>query len=74
MHATPPIERNVRKTNKIMAVYSHNMIGSWASSTATLVAAIMPTIPKNIMYNSLDIVAKNFYGLFIFYEVIKLKK
>lgn len=38
------------------------------------VAAVLPMLPKNIMYNSLDIVAKNFYGLYIFYEIIKLKK
>ena len=38
------------------------------------VAAVMPIIPKNVMYNCLDIVSKNFYGLYIFYEIIKLKQ
>ena len=32
-------------------------------------AAILPTIPKNILYNILDIIAKNFYGLFIVYKI-----
>lgn len=33
------------------------------------VAAMLPTISKNISYNILDIISKNFYGLFIFYKV-----
>ena len=35
---------------------------------------MLPILPKNIMYNVLDIIAKNFYGLYIFYEIIKLKR
>ena len=37
-------------------------------------AAILPTIPKNISYNILDIIAKNFYGLFIVYKIIEINK
>jgi len=33
------------------------------------VAALMSPLLKNIGYNFLDIVAKNFYGLFIFYQM-----
>tara|TARA_B110001452_G_scaffold182999_1_gene153720 strand:- start:127 stop:825 length:699 start_codon:yes stop_codon:yes gene_type:complete len=33
------------------------------------VAALMPIVPKNTMYNMLDIVSKNFYGLFIYYYI-----
>jgi hypothetical protein len=33
------------------------------------VAALMSPLLKNIGYNFLDIIAKNFYGLFIFYEM-----
>lgn len=33
------------------------------------VAALMSPILKNIGYNFLDIIAKNFYGLFIFYQM-----
>lgn len=33
------------------------------------VAAIMSPNVKNISYNLLDIVAKNFYGLYIYYEI-----
>jgi hypothetical protein len=34
------------------------------------IAALLPTLQKNISYNGLDIIAKNFYGLFIFYYIV----
>jgi hypothetical protein len=37
------------------------------------VAAMMPTPYKNISYNLLDIVAKNFYGLYIYYKILQYK-
>ena len=37
-------------------------------------AAMLHTIPKNISYNILDIIAKNFYGLFIVYKIIEINK
>ena len=37
-------------------------------------AAMLSTIPKNISYNILDIIAKNFYGLFIVYKIIEINK
>ena len=36
------------------------------------VAALMPINEKNISYNLLDIVSKNFYGLFLFYKILTL--
>jgi bacteriorhodopsin len=33
------------------------------------VSAMMPIVQKNAAYNILDIVAKNFYGLFIYYYI-----
>ena len=33
------------------------------------VAAVLPVVPKNTMYNLLDIVSKNFYGLFIYHYI-----
>lgn len=33
------------------------------------VSAMMPIVPKNACYNILDIIAKNFYGLFIYYYI-----
>lgn len=33
------------------------------------VAAVLPVLPKNLGYNVLDIIAKNFYGLFIYYKI-----
>ena len=37
------------------------------------VAALLPLKAKNISYNMLDIVSKNFYGLFIYYTIVNLK-
>lgn len=33
------------------------------------VAQLLPTLEKNISYNFLDVIAKNFYGLFIYYKL-----
>lgn len=33
------------------------------------IAQLLPTLEKNISYNFLDVVAKNFYGLFIYYKL-----
>lgn len=38
------------------------------------VAALMPVITKNISYNILDVVSKNFYGLFLFFKVRNISK
>ena len=38
------------------------------------IAAVYPVIPKNIMYNILDLFSKNFYGLFIFYLILQKAK
>lgn len=35
------------------------------------VAFLFPYVKKNIMYNFLDILSKNFYGLFIYYTILK---
>lgn len=34
--------------------------------------AMLPDVPKNICYNTLDIFSKNFYGLFIYYKIREL--
>ena len=36
------------------------------------ISAMMPLVPKNTCYNILDIVAKNFYGLFIYYYITQI--
>ena len=38
------------------------------------VAAMADIQTKNISYNFLDIIAKNFYGLYIYYKIIQIKK
>lgn len=48
----------------------NTMLGIWALYG---VAAVMPNITKNTMYNMLDIVAKNFYGFFLAYEIYKVR-
>ncbi len=37
------------------------------------VAAMFPSLQKNIAYNILDVVAKNFYGLFLSYLILNRK-
>lgn len=37
------------------------------------VAAMMPIPYKNISYNILDIIAKNFYGLYIYYKILQYR-
>jgi hypothetical protein len=37
------------------------------------VAQLLGVVKKNIMYNYLDVVAKNFYGLFIYYKLRQIK-
>ena len=37
------------------------------------IAAMFNPIRKNICYNMLDIVAKNLYGLFIYYKILQLR-
>ena len=36
------------------------------------ISAMMPIVPKNTCYNILDIIAKNFYGLFIYYYITQI--
>ena len=36
------------------------------------VAAALPYVPKNIFYNLLDVISKNFYGLFLFVYILTL--
>ena len=38
------------------------------------VVYLLKNLEKNISYNVLDVVAKNFYGLFIFYEIYSKRK
>ena len=38
------------------------------------VAAVMDPVKKNILYNILDVIAKNFYGLFIYYKIKNISK
>ena len=35
------------------------------------IAFLFPYVTKNTMYNFLDIISKNFYGLFIYYNILK---
>lgn len=37
------------------------------------VAALAPINIKNISYNLLDIIAKNFYGLYLYYKILQIK-
>jgi bacteriorhodopsin len=61
--------RYASKNKDNMPLYN-SMLGIWSLYG---VAAIMPNITKNTMYNMLDIIAKNFYGFFLAYEIYKVK-
>lgn len=36
------------------------------------VAAVLPLIPKNVGYNFLDLISKNFYGIYIYFKIMKV--
>ena len=55
------------RTNKILFIF---LISIWSLYG---VAAMFPTLEKNLGYNVLDILSKNFYGLYIYYRILKLK-
>jgi len=55
-------------TNKILF---YTMFTIWALYG---VAYMFPYITKNTMYNYLDVLSKNFYGLFIYYFIVKSSK
>lgn len=38
------------------------------------VAYVFPTAPKNITYNFLDIISKNFFGIYLYYKIIAVSK
>ena len=56
------------KTNKTRNLY-YFLITVWGLYG---IAALLETIPKNILYNILDIIAKNFYGLYIFNKIVRI--
>jgi len=55
-------------TNKILF---YTMFTIWALYG---VAYLFPYITKNTMYNYLDVLSKNFYGLFIYYFIVQSSK
>ena len=55
-------------TNKILF---YTMFTIWALYG---VAYMFPYITKNTMYNYLDVLSKNFYGLFIYYFIVQSSK
>ncbi len=59
------------QTSKISKILFYFLIIVWGLYG---IAAMFPVIPKNSMYNILDVVSKNFYGLFIFYLIILKSK
>lgn len=63
-------ETPTRKTTKENKILFNFMSFIWSLYG---VAAFFPTNPKNVMYNFLDIIAKNFYGLFLSYKVYKVR-
>jgi bacteriorhodopsin len=63
-------EKFAQKTEKSMNLFKF-LVGIWSLYG---VAAMFPANLKNVSYNLLDIVSKNFYGLYIFYEIMQVQK
>lgn len=57
-------------TTEINQILFNLLIVIWALYG---VAALFPTLYKNVGYNILDLFSKNFYGLFIYYNILKIK-
>lgn len=60
-------DKYAHKTDEGMKLYKF-LVVVWSLYG---VAALLPIKMKNISYNMLDIVSKNFYGLFIYYTIRK---
>lgn len=60
------IWKNYAKQNKQNKTLFYVIFTIWSFYG---IASVFPILPKNIMYNFLDIIAKNFYGLYLFYIV-----
>ena len=61
-------ERKSSKENKNLFYFMSSIWSLYG------VAAFFPANPKNIMYNFLDIIAKNFYGLFLSYKLYQVRE
>ena len=59
--------KNNEKTKKLFYI----LFIVWGSYG---IGAMLNNQPKNLSYNILDIIAKNFYGFFLFYHIMKVKK
>ena len=63
------IYRNYAVKSELGKKLFNFLLGVWSMYG---VAAILPIKMKNISYNLLDIVAKNFYGLYIYYKILEV--
>lgn len=62
--------RYVDDADLISVVLFFSMLGVWLLYG---VAAVLPYAPKNVMYNLLDVLSKNFYGVFLFVYLLLLE-
>lgn len=65
------IYTNYAKSSKLGSQLFYCLFIVWALYG---VAAMLSPNIKNISYNILDIISKNFYGLFIYYQILQLTK
>ncbi len=65
------IYNNYAKTTKLGKKLFTFMVSVWSLYG---VSAVMPSNIKNISYNLLDIVAKNFYGLYLYYKILQISR
>lgn len=59
---------NLKKKDKLLF---YLLISFWSLYG---IAFLFPTAPKNISYNFLDIIAKNFFGLYLYYKIVTVSK
>ena len=63
------IYRNYAEKSELGKKLFNFLLGVWSMYG---VAAMLPVKMKNISYNLLDIVAKNFYGLYLYYKILEV--
>jgi bacteriorhodopsin len=60
------VKNSPSKENKMLFTFLFIVWGLYG------VAAVLPLVPKNIGYNFLDLISKNFYGIYIYFKIMKV--
>lgn len=63
------MHKHAKKTETGIKIYRY-MLSAW---TLYGIVYLLPSAPKNFAYNFLDVFAKNFFGLYLTYTILKSK-